>query len=266
MGNCCATKENNPPPKPKPQEEPPKVIKQIKVNCKNPHFSLTFDYHSKKPVSYIINEITSKYPKIDLDNLALLRGNLEILDFNATLEEIGIFPGDHLKVQIIEKSNEVTPNEENVMKHIDESKNNSKLSGSLEDIAEEESTTKHEIGRVQPKKAGMRLKQDGMRDTEACKLWKTALLSPKSKQYLKLNGLDISSTNTTHDISLKEKRFLKHLPVQFNANGHSVTVDSDESFNADDKKYAVSHKERAPHHPTDFFRDLQGPFSALKQI
>lgn len=92
------------------------------------------------------------------------------------------------------------------------------------------------------------------------------MLSPKSKHFLKQNGHDISSTNTTHDISLKEKRFLKHLPVQFNANGHSVTVDSDESFNVEDKKYMVSHKERASRHPTDFFRDLQGPFSALKQI
>lgn len=174
MGNCCAPKEDIPTRKEKPVERPQKAgkqVKQIKISCQNPKFEITFEFNSKEPISNIIDQIMSRYPKIELETIALLKGNLEILDFSATLEEIGIFPGDILNLQIIEKSHDITPKEENVIKHLDESpKNNSLLNQSLEDIAEEESTTKHEIGRVQPKKAGMRLKQDCLKDTEASKL------------------------------------------------------------------------------------------------
>ena len=52
--------------------------------------------------------------------------------------------------------------------------------------------------------------------------------------------------------------------MTYKVSPHSVTVESDDSRTIEDGR-RIPNTENV-RHPTDFFRDLQGPFSVLKQL
>ena len=247
MGNCCKTQND------KPQEEPKQPPPQPKITIVLDEASNKLDipYNPQTTLQHIINIVNESTSLLQSTNFSIQKNSLEILEFSATLLELGIYGGETITIKTLP---DMSPSEETAQKHLRIQTENI-CEGSLEEIAEEESTTKHEIGQVKPRLNGRHSNAGA-----ASSLWKTAMPSPSAKGYLNFEKLDLSSNNNTQDYSIKEKNFSSQLNFNLKMNGQSVLVESDQSINPDSSKLYIT-KVR---HPTDFFRDLQGPFSVLK--
>ena len=85
--------------------------------------------------------------------------------------------------------------------------------------------------------------------------------SPKNQPILSAKDPDTSSLINPTDLLIENKLPLHFVPYDVK-NGQSVLMDSDESYLKSDLKG----RDSMQRHPYDFFKDLQGPFSVLKQF
>jgi hypothetical protein len=242
MGNCCKVvkKENQ-----KPigenvtitTEDRSQRQKTLTVTCKDMGLSLTLRYRPTIPLSDLKDQIVSNYPDLNVDRFTLFRDEDEILDPTATLQQLGIAPGDNLTLVIKEEVSEsqdiiaseshsfAQPNEE--IKTVDVNSVNAKKGMASRNIAES--------GLTSPKKP-------------AKELWRTALPSPPSRPLINCDPLDASSfTNNTQDKSLKANQ------PAFNMKLPRAGVESDES-GVEGKNLAIDVENNAE------FQDLKGPF------
>ena len=111
MGNCCKVdkkeKEIS-----KPVVDSGTMItddrsqrtKYLQIFCENPSISLSIRYRSAIPIQDIKEQIISEYPNFEIEKYSLYRDDLEILDATATLQQLGIVPGDTLTLKIFQVS------------------------------------------------------------------------------------------------------------------------------------------------------------------
>ncbi|OMJ91539.1 hypothetical protein SteCoe_5913 [Stentor coeruleus] len=246
MGNCCKVAKK--------EKEPRKATvesgtistedrsqrkKTLSIICESLNINLSLRYRPAIPLQDLKEQIITECPSLEINKFSLFRDDLEVLDATATLQQLGISPGDTLQIKIKEES--VTSED------IIASENNSIIEPN-----EELKTT--EINGVTAKKG---LAARNIRESElvspkkpAKELWRTALPSPPppGRQLINCDPMDASSlTNNTHDRSLKapQATFQVKLP-----NG---MIESDDS-NMEDRK-GQGHRENSAN-----FQDLKGPF------
>lgn len=242
MGNCCKVvkKENQ-----KPigenvtitTEDRSQRQKTLTISCKALNLSLTVRFRPTIPLSDLKEQIVSSYPELNIDKISLFRDENEILDPTATLQQLGIAPGDCLTLVIREDVSEsqdiiaseshsfAQPNEE--IKTVDINSVNAKKGMASRNIAES--------GLTSPKKP-------------AKELWRTALPSPPSRPLINCDPLDASSfTNNTQDKSLKANQpaFQMKLP--------QPGLESDES-GIENPNLVLDAENNSD------FQDLKGPF------
>ena len=196
-----------------------------KIEIVLPDGSVWVRYSADKPVTDLVEQI-----QLPFGTYSLFKGEEEINDFTATLRQLEIQPRD--KLELREKAGR---------KEADHSV-------SLEIIAEEESTNRHFVESVQPKFGNAPALRRGQQF--ASHLWQSAS-SPVNNQQ-RMNAADTSSiTNKTGDASWKERP----VPLEFQVPVRiDLPVDSDDSYLVGDNKPKTQH-------PTEFIRDLRGPFS-----
>lgn len=267
--------------------------KKLKIYCEDLYIKERLQYIGDLPISDIKEQLKRKYPTFDLDRYSFFRNNLQILNYSATIRQLGIQPGDKLNLRRISESPEssieiehsirrprgcmnsqiesVSSQEVTIKDSLlfdrDENKD------SLSHIAEEESTTKKEVLRLSPKQALTMSRMEGNsiprigRYCNGMNLWRTAMPSPTTIRYLTYEALEFSSTtNNTHEQSIREKHLpLGQLCFSLKANGQSVTLDSDESL-IDETRMLEKQVYAKTSHPSDFFKDLSGPFFAFKHM
>jgi hypothetical protein len=249
MGNCCtnSSKKNPSPAKTHSRSEqrqetsPPRFLK---LKSREFNFSYKLEYHSTKPLSTYLNHVFMNNPELVTEELQVLKRNQEIENFNLKLKDLEIFPSDVLYVE----SKPVVPKEEPLSPSM-----------SNEGIAEEESTTKLQVAGIKAKlNMGSQAKTESTGD--AASLWRSAMPSPKHMKQSSKDP-DASSLINPMDLTIENKLPLQFMPYDVK-NGQSVLLDSDDSYMKND----VKGRDSLCRHPYDFFKDLQGPFSVLKQL
>ena len=211
--------------------------KLLTISCKSLKLSYTVRFRPTIPLSDLKEQIVASYPELDVEKISLFRDEDEILDPTATLQQLGIAPGDNLELVIKEDASEsqdiiaseshsfAQTNEE--IKTVDVNSAYSKKGMASRNIAES--------GLTSPKKP-------------AKELWRTALPSPPSRPLINCDPLDASSfTNNTQDKSLKAKQPTFHLK---HAQGN---LESDES-QIENRNLLLDHEANSD------FQDLKGPF------
>ena len=268
--------------------------KKLKIYCEDLYIKERLHYIGELPISDIKEQLKRKYPHLDLGRYAFFKKHAQILNYSATIRQLGILPGDKLKLIRIQDSLESSIELERSIRRPRANQNSSHIESvssqevtikdsllfdrddkkdSLSHIAEEESTTKKEVLRLSPKQALTLGRMEGNsisrigRYSNGINLWRTAMPSPTTIRYLTYEALEFSSTtNNTHEQSIREKQLpLGHLCFSLKANGKSVTLDSDESL-IDETKLLEKQSYGRTSHPRDFFKDLSGPFFAFKQM
>lgn len=249
MGNCCQNQKKPNLPESsasasvshKPDPQP----RYLKFKSKYQNFSYKLEYHSRKPLSSYLNHIILNNPELVIDDIQVLNKNQEIVDFQLSLRELDIVPSETLYIEpfpIVGKKNCVAS-----------------VSVSEEEIAEEESTTKFQVAGISAKLGMGRVKTESTGD--AASLWRSAMSSPKNHYKKVLKDADASSLINPMDLTIENKVPMKFVPYDVK-NGQSVLLDSDDSYLKNDGKA----RDSMHRHPYDFFKDLQGPFSVLKQL
>lgn len=244
MGNCCKVAKK--------EKEPSKTTvesgtistedrsqrkKILNIICESLKINLSLRYRPAIPLQDLKEQIVAECPSLDINKFSLFRDDLEVLDATATLQQLGIGPGDTLQLKVkegSEASEDIIASENNsIMEPNEEIKTNevtgvtAKKGLAARNIRESELTS--------PKKP-------------AKELWRTALPSPPARQLINCDPMDASSlTNNTHDRSLKapQAAFQVKLP-----NG---MIESDDS-NLEDRK------DRGHRENSATFQDLKGPF------
>ena len=254
MGNCCTNlkkSEKQPSPASAPLVPATQQIEKpserfLKFKSKGQNFSYTLEYCSNKCLSTYLNHIILNHPELALEDIQLCKKYQEITDFHQPLRDLDIHPSDILYVESIPK--------------IKKQKSFSQSSIiSNEEIAEEESTTKLQVVGIQAKLNLGNIKTESTGD--AASLWRSAMPSPKMhRNHIAKDG-DASSLINPMDLTIENKQPMQFTPYDVK-NGQSVLLDSDDSFLKSD----VKTRDSMQRHPYDFFRDLQGPFSILKQF
>ena len=250
MGNCCTSpKKTSENPSSLPNLPEKRVdtssLKIIKFKSQEFNFSYKLEYHASKPLSSYLNHIFLSNPELVIENLQVLKKKQEIQEFHMTLKDLEIFPSDILRVEskpISRKSDSISPSVSN------------------EEIAEEESTTKLQIIGIKAKlnlKGSVKTESTG----DAASLWRSAMPSPKHMTKQNTKDQDASSFMNPMDLTIENKLPMQFLPYDVK-NGQSVILDSDDSYMKND----VKARDSLHRHPYDFFKDLQGPFSVLKQF
>ena len=87
--------------------------KSLQITCESPKISLSIRYRPTIPIQDIKEQILAEHPNIDIEKFSLFRDNLEILDATATLQQLGILPGDTLTLQLSMDSDDVIASENN---------------------------------------------------------------------------------------------------------------------------------------------------------
>lgn len=246
MGNCCkVTKKEKEKEVSKSTIESGTVAtedrsqrkKILNIICEALNINLSLRYRPAIPLQDLKEQIVAECPSLDINKFSLFRDDLEVLDATATLQQLGIGPGDTLQIKVkedSESSEDIIASENNsIMEPNEEIKTNevtgvtAKKGLAARNIRENELTS--------PKKP-------------AKELWRTALPSPPARQLINCDPMDASSlTNNTHDRSLKapQAAFQVKLP-------HGM-IESDDS-NLEDKRNP-GHRENSA-----YFQDLKGPF------
>ncbi|CAG9311317.1 unnamed protein product [Blepharisma stoltei] len=221
-------------------QEPDKVLK---VSCKSPRFELSLRYRHEVPIYDLKDQISKLRPDIDISEYSIHKGQLEVLDPTATLKQLGIVPDDKLRLKRVKAIDIPVVEKEIIGAH--NSNASIKSSNGKSHANENESSSKEER-------------------KSAKELWRTAMPSPQAKQLIKFNPFDVSSTtNNTHDQSLKERHF-PQAQAGFQVKHIGSVVESDES-NLGEKKGVESGRTNR-RRPTDLFKDLQGPFSLIRDM
>jgi hypothetical protein len=248
MGNCCSAKKKTDTKAsvPVPIASKPEVIqeKYLKFKSKDLNFSYKLEYHSTKSLNSYLSNLVLSHPELILEDIILSKKNQIITDFSLTLRELDILPSDEL---FIEENN------------IPKKTHSPSVSVSNEEIAEEESTTKIQLVGIQAKLNIAKVKTESTGD--AATLWRSAMPSPKNYHKRPTNDPDASSLINPADLTIEEKNPINFPPYDVK-NGQSVLLDSDDSCLKNDMKA----RDSLHRHPYDFFKDLQGPFSVLKQL
>lgn len=230
MGKCCGkAKDANP--LPPPGEFYLHIVEFDKI--------IPIQYSPTLRVSTVLKMI-----EYEVEGCQLFKDNELISEYNAPFSALGIQQNDTIRV--------VKPKEKTPVR-----KEPSILMNSLEEIAEEETTNRREIGTILPMRPGnMRRRRN---EQPASTLWRAAL-AEYNKTNLKYEPDISAQSNYTFDKSILEKNVPRNLPMAFRPI-ESAIMDSDESHTMD----RIPNIESAAH-PIDYFRDLQGPFSVLKQF
>ena len=268
MGNCCKAPQptnSNPNPSQNPNPNPnPKSklaestataslanksdqssLRYLKFKSKGQNFSYKLEYHSQKSLSSYLNHIIINNPELAIEDIQVLKQKEEITDYHMSLHDLEILPSEVLYIEACQAS---------VKKSC-----SSCPSVSEEEIAEEESTTKFQIAGIQAKLNIARVRTEST--GESASLWRSAMPSPKVHHKQPFKDADASSLINPMDLTIENKAPIQFLPYDVK-NGQSVLVDSDDSFLKNDAKA----RDSIHRHPYDFFKDLQGPFSVLKQL
>lgn len=211
--------------------------KTLSVVCESPLMNFSISYRPTIPLQDVKEQIIAKWPELQTCSFGIYRQELEIRDATATLQQLGICPGDILNLRLEQNpdnSSEIIASENSMIKCKD-------------DILTQEITG------ITVKKA---LSGRTMAETEmtspkrhAEELWRTALPSPPVRPLIKCDTLEASSlTNNTQDRSLKPPNatFQIRIPT-------GIMIESDDSNIEDAQK--IKEKDN----PT-YFKDLQGPF------
>ncbi|CAG9335265.1 unnamed protein product [Blepharisma stoltei] len=264
-------------PSPTPKEKPKK---QLLITCKHPSFQIFVDYKSHMPLYSLKDAVSKSFPDIDFSRYSINKGNLELLEHTAQLKDLGIVSGDELCFRRLKEVHFPSVEPQNIRLH--SSMNNASIQSAdfnikdtemdiahsiLEEISEEE-TTKHDVAASKAKVTMQKLNSNSTSKSpksSAKTLWGSALLSPSIKKFVINNQNDLSiASNNTHDFSFKEKK-IPNLNVGFKIEGNSQSgiADSEESFNTGNQGTDRSNPAK---HPTDFFKDLQGPFFMFKNM
>ena len=80
--------------------------KTLTITCLSPSLSLTVRYRPAIPLSDLKDQIVSSCPSLGSVEFTLLRDDQEILDPTATLQQLGIVPGDSLQLVVNEDAEE----------------------------------------------------------------------------------------------------------------------------------------------------------------
>ena len=245
MGNCCKVdkkeKEIS-----KPVVDSGTMItddrsqrtKYLQIFCENPSISLSIRYRSAIPIQDIKEQIISEYPNFEIEKYSLYRDDLEILDATATLQQLGIVPGDTLTLKIFQVSDyseDIIASENNSIPEMKDEGHTNEITGitAKKGLA---ARSAQESNLTSPKK-------------NAQELWRTALPSPPARQLIKCDLMDASSfTNNTHDHSLVPPNAAFQVKIP-----GGIMMESDDS-NLEEKKNAKTRENPA------YFKDLQGPF------
>ncbi|OMJ71825.1 hypothetical protein SteCoe_29860 [Stentor coeruleus] len=249
MGNCCSTqkkesKAESTQPASQPKTVDPPVQRCLKFKSKEHNFSYKLEYNSSKSLSSYLNHMIISHPELALEELRILKQSQEITDFHLSLKDLEILPSDVLHIEsrpIPKKVSSPSPSVSN------------------EEIAEEESTTKLQIAGIKAKLSMGKVKTESTGD--AASLWRSAMPSPKHLAKQSTKDPDASSLMNPMDMTIENKVPMQFVPYDIK-NGQSVLLDSDDSYLKTDMKA----RDSLHRHPYDFFRDLQGPFSVLKQL
>ena len=214
MGNCC-----------KPKSKPHFAESQhFFIACSDPVLSSKLPYSAGQTASAVLVQLKLEPEQYELhtaegvvENVALSLKELEIQP-NSTLTLVKVEPVESLDV-------------------------------SLEEIAEEESTTKM-IDSVKPKQV---CKDLIVKDAAAASvLWETAASTHNNRHHARHNASDLSSvTVNTVDASLNERTLPRNFVFP---HGFNAAEDSDDSYLPDRDQSRVS---------VYMIRDLNGPFSVL---
>lgn len=254
MGNCCGKKPSPPPPRKTPEAPPAPSLLNLQIVCSEPNFVLQLRTKADVPMSEIKDQVLEARPELAAGLLLVYKGQAQVLDDTCTLKQLQIETGDTLRVEI------QRPRKEEA-KHVS--------MYSMEEIAEEEGTDKHEIVSILPNQAmnsgrnKVEFAQPEAFSGSAPQIWR-GLRSPVPSHFVRIEEMEISSTtNNTHDISVKD-HFPQNPNLQLHVrlNEQSVMSDQDESYAVDDP----NDRRLARFHPSGFFRDLQGPFSAINRM
>lgn len=207
--------------------------KPLKVYCESPEIHLLIPFRGAIPIQDVKEQIVEKCSGFDLQDFSLFRGNLEVLDATATLQQLGILPGDTLTMQFtnfLEDSDDIIASEGNSISQ------------------PKEETTSKEVASIMAKKA---LSSRNIKDTDilspkkpAQELWRTALPSPPARHLINCDPLDVSSfTNITQDRSIRAPQL-------------NFQVRIPRSMNSDDSNI----EDRRNPRENSYLQDLKGPF------
>ena len=187
-------------------------------------------------MSYI-HRIKQKNLDFPIENLVICKNHQEILNFDQSLRDLEIFPSETLIIEF--SSSEQKDSSQSIL-----------FSSHFKDISEEESLilfkNSKKIGKITTESTN-----------DGASLWKTAISSSKYFPKNIEKHEDLSSLIFPNEFFIESSPVLQLIPSTVD-NGQSVILDSDESFKCESKLPHSIHR-----HPCDFFRDLQGPFSAL---
>jgi hypothetical protein len=295
MGTCCNKDKDPPASLPLPPE--PAAPFRLTVTCEDYELSETWHLSGDLPLSALKDMILRKMPQVSFKKYCMKILNKELIDDTASLKQLLIQTGDQVRLEPISRSLSVSVERHNprlqgsshqscVYSSVEPSRRKiemvSQLQQSVSELIESEDQIRLEVASSKPTHAILRRRlrdmsseelkakadysREILKNAKGKRLWETALRTAPPRHHVRLEELDMSSTtNRSNEYSLKE-RFMPSSAI-FNTpriQEQSVVMESDESYNQDE-----SHTERQllrqPHHPRDFFQELNGLYSGINR-
>lgn len=288
MGTCC-NKDKQDVPRPSPAPEQPPVFR-LQVSCEEYQEQLMLNLSPDLPLSALKDMILRKAPLVDFKKFRLRIGHKELADDTATLRQLLIQSGDHVRIERAQTSASVSverriPRQQPQQSFSQDSRDPTKRESEMQasELVESEDHIRHEAANSRPTHAMLRRRLRDMSNEElkakaeksreisdhakGKRLWETALKAAPPYNRVRLEDLNMSSTtNRSNEQSLKERYFPTPTLITASRNHEqSIVYESDDSLNEDENRRPDKDMSRHASHPSDFFHELHGLYSNINK-